>query len=59
MDFFKTPVSFDLFLNDLESPLSINRCIDPNFELRYDDSKLLLKLFASLYADDKLMLRKY
>ena len=42
-----SPVLFALFLNDLETFL--------NFEFRYDDTFLYLKLFVLLYADDTII----
>ena len=47
-----SPVLFALFINDLETFLSDRSCNGVNFELRYVDIGLYLKLFVLLYADD-------
>ena len=45
-------VLFALFLNDLEAFLSDRSCNGVNFEFRYDDMFLYLKLYVQRYADD-------
>ena len=45
-------ILFALFLNDLETILSVKHCNGVNFEFQYDDITLYLNLFVLLYADD-------
>ena len=45
-------ILFALFLNDLETFLSVKNCNGVKFEFQYDDITLYLNLFVLLYADD-------
>ena len=51
-----SPILFVIFLNGLESFMANNGATCINLDLRYDQLKILLKIFVLLYADDAVIL---